>query len=170
MPYIAALQGLLAGAGKAAATGAATTAASSAAATGAAKAAGAGALKAGAGAAQQAGSGVLAKQAAPAWSRFTDPNQMLGLSGQGGASNLGPSTMANQNATSSARAAQYDRQEKMRETMKGVRSTLDQMGSAFDRRLSGFTVPSRGAFDFQPNTNPGIAGMVQQLLLAANRR
>lgn len=62
-----------------------------------------------------------------------------------------------------------DRAARMREGIYGAAQAIDQLGSAFDQRLSRIAVPVRPQTQWRPNVNPGIAGMVQQLLLAANR-
>ena len=63
-----------------------------------------------------------------------------------------------------------DRRAKWAHAAEGIGAAVDQLGSAFDQRLSSFVAPRQGRLDFRPNVNPGIAQMAQQLLLAAARR
>lgn len=59
---------------------------------------------------------------------------------------------------------EQDRRDKIAGILKGVGSGLDHLGSAFDQRLSDVVIPNRQSFVWAPQINPGVAGLIQQLL------
>ena len=63
-----------------------------------------------------------------------------------------------------------DGRRKFGRALEGIGAAVDQLGSAFDQRLSGVFMPRQTPQAFRPNVNPGIAQMAQQLLLASARR
>lgn len=105
--------------------------------------------------------------AQPAMPSMLPQAPVPGMQSSGGAPQMGPVTTY---GAPSAPASNGDTREKWRAGLQGIGQFMDQLGSSFDQRHSQVIVPNRPIANWQPNVNPGIAGLVQQLLLAQRMR